>query len=477
MVSPLNNVMVTGSIQAVSRFTAQTDAARAAQAAGLRMHLVVGVPVALAFAAAAPLIAWAFGDGDKAAPIALAALIVGGYAFYAVFVGAANGRRQFHKQAGLDMLFATLRAVAILGAAGAGLGVIGVIGGWVAAVVGILVVAALWVGLPGKVAPAERQPIGPMVRFFAGVALYLALFNALMFVDTWLLKAQTASHFADAGARLPGALVGGASWLSALGDYRPAPAALADVQVAYYAAAQNLARLSYQAIIAATFVVFPLVSKSTFSDDRDTTRTYVQVTARYSLIFATAIGVAMAANPGPILDVVYPTDYAVLGGPALAALAIGNVAFSLFAIGGTILNGAGYTRDAILTAGATLALAAIGNLVAIPMAEPGRQALAVAASVTGASMVVGAVLTGVVLHRRLGAFLPLASVARVVLAVGVAWAVGALLPSGGALVTLAEAAITAIVFLAVLVASRELGRRDLAAISAVRKKRGQGVEA
>jgi stage V sporulation protein B len=111
------------------------------------------------------------------------------------------------------------------------------------------------------------------------------------------------------------------------------------------------------------------------------------------------------------------------------------------------------------------------------MAEPGRQALAVAASVTGASMVVGAVLTGVVLHRRLGAFLPLASVARVVLAVGVAWAVGALLPSGGALVTLAEAAITAIVFLAVLVASRELGRRDLAAISAVRKKRGQGVEA
>jgi hypothetical protein len=440
------------------------------------------VPVALAFAAAAPLIAWAFGDGDKAAPIALAALIVAGYAFYAVFVGAAerHGASSTSRPASTCCSPPCARSPSSA-RPGLGLGVVGVFGGWVARGRSASSCRRRVVDRPARQASPQpsAMPIGPMVRFFAGVALYLAA----------LQRADVRRHLAAQGGRprrtsrpTPGqrlaALDGrGASWLSALGDYRPAPAALADVQVAYYAAAQNLARLSYQAIIAATFVVFPLVSKSTFSDDRDTTRTYVQVTARYSLIFATAIGVAMAANPGPILDVVYPTDYAVLGGPALAALAIGNVAFSLFAIGGTILNGAGYTRDAILTAGATLALAAIGNLVAIPMAEPGRQALAVAASVTGASMVVGAVLTGVVLHRRLGAFLPLASVARVVLAVGVAWAVGALLPSGGALVTLAEAAITAIVFLAVLVASRELGRRDLAAISAVRKKRGQGVEA
>ena len=64
----------------------------------------------------------------------LAGLIVGGYAFYAVFVGTANGLHQFHKQAGLDITFATLRAAGLLGMAMAGLGVIGVIGGWVAAV-------------------------------------------------------------------------------------------------------------------------------------------------------------------------------------------------------------------------------------------------------------------------------------------------------------------------------------------------------
>src|SRR5687768_10947052 len=49
-VSPLNNVMVTGSIQAVSRFTAQRpEHARLVQAAGLRMHLYIGLPIAVLF--------------------------------------------------------------------------------------------------------------------------------------------------------------------------------------------------------------------------------------------------------------------------------------------------------------------------------------------------------------------------------------------------------------------------------------------
>ena len=59
--------------------------------------------------------------------------------------------------------------------------------------------------------------------------------------------------------------------------------------------------------------------------------------------------------------------------PALALLALGNVAFSMFAIAGTILNGAGKSRAAIISAAITLALAIVGNFIAIPMvAELGR---------------------------------------------------------------------------------------------------------
>jgi len=418
------------------------------------MNFGVGAAVTLAYLVAAVFLCWFEHDFGKLWLLWLAGGIPFCYALYAVFVGAANGLRQFHKQAGLDITFATLRAAGLLGMAMAGLGVVGVVGGWVAAVGVILVLAATWVGLPGAVPTEQRLPVKPMVRYFVGVAIYLALFNALMFVDTWLLKRFTTDYFA------------------ARGDADPS--ALADVQVGYYAAVQNLARLSYQAIIAATFVVFPLVSRSTFTEDRDTTKRYVEITTRYSLAFAAAIAVVMAGEPTEVLGLVYAPDYAQLGGPALALLAIGNVAFSVFAIAGTILNGAGKTGAAIATAAVTLVLAIAGNAIAIPIATGSGHALEAAAGVTAGAMIVGAVLTGLALRRAIGAFVPAASAVRVAIAAGVAIAVGRVLPLHGKLLALVAAAAIGVVFVAVLVATRELGRRDLEVIKAVRAKRGAG---
>jgi len=478
VVSPINNVLVTGSIQAVSRFTAQRpEIARMVQRAGLRMHLFVGLPVALAFIAGAPLVAWLLHDMSKVGPLMLAGCIVGAYSFYAVFIGTANGRREFHKQAALDITFATLRLAGILGLAMAGLGVFGAIGGWVIAAFAVLVIATVIVGLPGKEAAAEPMPVRPMIQFFTGVAIYLILLNLIMFVDQLLLKRLATEWYREHGAALNADIDRLLPWARQVSGFHPDASHLSDVQVAYYRAVQNLARLSYQAIIAATFVIFPLVSRSTFEDDKETTRRYVHVTMRYSLIFATALAVVMAANPTPLLDIPYALDYAVLGGPALIALALGNVAFSIFAIAGTILNGAGQTRAAIATAAITLGIAAIGNAIVIPMLEPGRQLLLGAASVTAISMVIGAAISGLALVKHLGAFLPIASLARVALAVVVAMAVGRVIPFRTPLMTLVEAVIVGLTFLAVLVGTRELGKRDLQAIAAVRKKRGTGADA
>src|ERR1051326_2038168 len=140
LVSPVNNVLITGTIQTVSQFAAQDpEQARRVQQGGLRMHVRLGLPIAIAFMAASPLVALFLHDMSKVAPLLLAGLIIGGNAFYAVFVGTANGLRQFHRQAGLDITFATLRSIGLVGAAVVGLGVIGVIGGWVAAVAAIIV--------------------------------------------------------------------------------------------------------------------------------------------------------------------------------------------------------------------------------------------------------------------------------------------------------------------------------------------------
>ena len=478
LVSPVNNVLNTGTIQSVSRFSAQEpEKARRVQNAGLRMHLVMGLPLAVLYIAAAPAIGWVFSDSSKVAPIALGGLILGGNAFYTVFVGTANGMHQFHKQAGFDITFATLRSIGLIGMAMLGLGVVGVMGGWVVAVGLILVISAIGVGLPGRIAKEDRLPVKPMLTFFLHIAIYLALFNMVMFVDTWILKFHATSYYDSHAAQYAASLDHVVPWAKPTTGYYPQSSQLADVQVGYYAAVQNLARLSYQAIIAATFVVFPLVSRSTFTDDKDTTRRYIEVTVRYSLIFAAAIAVAMAANPTAVLGIVYAPDYAAIGGPALALLALGNVAFSVFAIAGTILNGAGFTLYAQITAGVTLGLAAIANFIAIPMALESGHVIEVAAGVTGAAMIVGAVITGLVVKKKLGAFLPLLSLARVIVAGAIAIAVGRFVPVHGKLMALVVAALVGVVFLVVLVVTRELGTRDLEAIKAVRRKRAPGGEA
>jgi O-antigen/teichoic acid export membrane protein len=475
--SLVNNVLVTGTIQAVSRFAAQEpDKARLVQLAGLRMHVRLGLPIAVAFIAAAPVVAWLLHDSSKTAPLMLAGLIVGGYSFYAVFIGTANGLRQFQKQAGLDITFATLRVAGLLGMAMAGFGVVGVIGGWVAAVGLILCAAIVWVGLPGAAAGGERIPIAPMMRYFGGLALYLALFNALMIVDGVLIKRLTTEFFASHASELADAITRTMAWAPSATGYHADASVLADVQNGYYAAVQNLARLSYQAIIAATFVVFPLVSRSTFTEDRDITRRYVQVTMRYSLMFALAIAVVMVAAPTDVLALVYASDYAELGSSALVVLALGNVGFAVFAIAGTILNGAGLTWPAILTAALTLALAAVGNYIAIPLAAASGHVLVTAAAVTSGAMLVGAIASGAVLRAKLGAFLPIVSVLRILIASAAAIAVGRIVPlhGRGKIFTLVLAALVAVTFLVVLIAVRELGTRDLAAIKAVRSKRAAG---
>ena len=115
---------------------------------------------------------------------------------------------------------------------------------------------------------------------------------------------------------------------------------LADVQNAYYAAVQNLARLSYQAIIAATFVVFPLVSHAAAKGDEAATRSYVRNAMRFSLLVLLGVAAPIAGAASGVLRIVYPAEYAA-GADALAILALGMVAFALFVIAATVISGSG----------------------------------------------------------------------------------------------------------------------------------------
>jgi stage V sporulation protein B len=449
-VSNINNVIVTGTIYTVSRqTTADPRLADAVKAAGLRMQLLLALPIAALFAVLSPLWAWIEHDPSKTGLLALSAGIVGFYAIYTVFVGSANGTRQFHKQAGLDMTFSTLRVGGMLVAAALGLGAWGVIEAWVGAAAAVLVVSIALVGFPRDL---RAGTVGPMLRYFAGMAVYLLVFNLIMSVDTFLLKRLVTEWFHAHGA---------------LAD----ATRLSDEQVGHYRVVQNLARLPYQLMIAVTFVVFPLVSRSTFEKDAEKTRSYVRTTMRYSLVFAALIGAVIAAQSAPLIDLLYSNDasYAEQGGLALGILVLGNVAFAVFSIAGSILNGVGRTGDAIRVAALTLALLVAGLWIAVPHGAPGREVLAICAAATSVAMLIGAVASGAYLWRRFGAFLPPATVIRVGLAAAAAIGAGRVLVPRGKLMTLAEAAACAAVYLGVILLTRELGPADLAAL---RRRKG-----
>jgi O-antigen/teichoic acid export membrane protein len=291
-------------------------------------------------------------------------------------------------------------------------------------------------------AVVEPFPVATLARFFGGVAVYLLIVNLLMFTDGLLLKRLVAEAAQATGA----------------GEAQAA--ALANAQEGFYGAAQAIARIPYQLILAVTFIIFPLVSESTFARDAERTRRYVAATMRYSLVVVALLAAVLGARPDAVMRVFYKPEYAVAA-PALAVLLAGYVCFSLFNIAGTILNGAGRTRDAMITGAVALAscVGACWAGTAWALATH-RDALLWAAISTTAAMALALSLSGVFLFRAFGAFLPMLTILRTALASGAAYGLGRAWPTtgffGGKLGTLAWMSACGIVFLTVAVASGEL---------------------
>lgn len=459
--SLLNNVIVTGSIQMVSRFASRGPSwVEGAKRAALRVNGVAVLAVAAIYFAAAPLVA-DFEHDERLVPLLrLSTGVILCYGLYAVFVGAANGAREFHKQAGLDIGFTTIRAGFVLAGAAVFGTVAGAVGGFVAAAATILVLSVLVVGWR---APAERPSAWDLARFIVPVALYLVVQNALMFIDYWWLKRLIAE----------GALAAGAA--------AEAAARAADAAVGRYNAALQIARLPYQAILAVTFVIFPLVSQAEFKADQAKTREYITKSLRLSLLVVTALATAVAARPEALLALLFPKNASgvnefLQGAPALAALMFAYVAFSLFSIAGTIMNGAGMTVTAFLIGLATLGLDAGANRLAIGQAlAGGGNPLAAAALASAASIFAGFVASLVALQQKFGASLPLQSALRVTLAAALGVLAGRLVPATvpgalGHLLRLGACALGGGVYLAALFASRELTLGELRGL--VRRRGG-----
>ena len=445
LISIVNNTVVQATIPAISKFTAEDNRrAEAVKRAGLRMQLVFGGTLALIFFLGAPLLARFEKAPDYVGYFRVAAAIPFLYALYALFVGSANGLRRFRTQASFDVGFSTVKTILLLGLAVVW-GVSGAFVGFAAAAVVILIAAARVMGVPRRNRRSDELAFSAwrLVGFMGAMVAYTLLLNVALNYDQPLLR------------RLAGAAV----------DPRGA-----GILAGHYDGLRTLALLPYQALLVITFVVFPLVSRSTFTNDREATRTYVSQTLRYALILVVAMGLCLAARPGTLLAIVYPRDYGE-GAAALPILVVGECCLAMLAVSCAILNAAGRAAAAIALMAITVGVGVAAAYLLVPHASPGPAMLMAAATATASGTAAGFIAAVIYLRRGLGGGLPPATALRVGISAALGALVGRFLPAHGRILGLATIAAVGVVYLLGLLVTGELGAADRAKITKILRRR------
>lgn len=430
VVSILNAVVVLGTQQTVSKYISQDETkADSVKTQALKLQAAVGGIVTVGFFLLAPVIASYLNDNRLTNYLRLGSLITLSYAFYSVFMGYFNGRRQFFTQALVDIAYSTLKAAFIVALVFLGFGVAGGVGGFALAVASVLVLSVL---LAGRGKRRGEARIKDLFTFQIYVLLFVLVLNLIQKADLILVKALSS----------PDAIT-------------------ASENVAYYSAAINIANLTYQIVVSITFVMFPLISASTFADDRERTSAYVANTLRYVLMIMAVVATLFSANATSVLSVLYPADYRAATG-VLTVVAFGMLFFGMFYVMTAIISASGRPVVSLLIG--VLTLAVVAGLNAALISKYGLDGAGIGTTV---AMFVGACVCAGYLIVRFQAFLPWRSALRITACSALVYALSLSFAPHSKVLILVKLAALGLIYLVALVVTRELGREDLASLKRV----------
>ncbi len=457
-VSILNNVLIVATVQSVSKFTSEApERAAGTLRQALGLQLVVGAVLGGTLWLLAPAVARRVLLDTQLQPLLrTAAVVVFAYALYAAMVGALNGLQRFGRQAALDATFSTLRATGIVGAAALGFGALGALTGFASAAVGILLVALAVVGLGRR--PERPWPLRRWFAFVAPLAAYHLFLNLVMMSDLLVLK-RTVAELVAAAAADPGVASAGR-------DAASLAAAAGSRYAGLYRAAQMFAFVPYQLMLSMTFVVFPAVSRATAAGDREGARRAVAGAMRFSFLVLLAVAAPLAGAADGVMRLAYPEHY-LQAAPALGILVFGLVAFTLFVLSATMLNGAGRPMLAAAIAAFGLVVVVLGGRTMLLAVGVGPRALPAVALGSSVGMASAMALAAVSVRRALGAWVPWRTAVRGLLAAVVGFVVARLVPHGTRPLALLALVAGGLAYLGALAVLREVAREDVALVRRV----------
>jgi stage V sporulation protein B len=473
-----NNVVIASSTQGVSRTVAAAGAhEREALRATLRAHLAIAAVATGLLLAAAPVVAYFQSAPEILAPIAAMAGVLAVYGLYAPVVGYINGRRMFTKQAGLDMIAATLRTSGMLGvgwlfahkasalakAAGTLPGMLGATVGAVLAALGVFLLALRWTGTGASWSGARPSGVPELrayVRLIVPVMVAQLFVNGLMQADIFMLG----RYLSLASVQIPAPITPGGVVAE--------PANAANEWVAVYRACQLFAFLPYQLLFSVTQVLFPMLAKAKTEEGDDRVAELVTRGSRIGAIAGGLMVAVIVAMPQSLIHIAYDAEIAAAGGPALRILVLGQATFAMLGLATTILVSLGRERTAMTLTALALGFLVVSCVVLIPNAAFGRAQVIAAASAAAVSLAVSLAFAVVTVRKAAGAFVPLKTALRVGACIAGAAALGLWLPPLGKALTLVVAPLIALAYLVALVLTGEVGKNDLALIlQIVRPKR------
>lgn len=441
--SILSMMIVTGGVQAVSKWTSQFggDEERAQGAIWQLWWLMLGIAVFIGggFILAAPWIAEARGVPELSSAYQAAGGVLCAYALYVVFIGILNGRKQFTSQALYDAGFTTLKVSLILGAVSLGMGVTGAFLGFASAALLIMLIAALRVGLGPK---GIHSPSRAIYGYALQVMAYTLVFNLIFKLDLLMLKPAA---FATLGAGESDRLMG------------------------IYNLALQVSRLPWQVTIAVTFVIFPLLSEATFAQDEEKSRTYIRQTLRYLLILVGAACAGLFALPQTVTNL-FPASYSEMT-TALIWTAPAYLCFTLFNMCNTLLMSAGRATSAFVIGVSSVSLAAFlywltlySELIAGPVTVV--EYITTAGQVALVTFTAGLCMGLFRLTQLFGSPLPLGTVLRTLGAGAIIWLIGQQITTSVTLYLLLSLIMLGLLFLIIIYVSGEWTAEEKAMVKA-----------
>lgn len=398
LVSTISMVFIGGINQATSKYISeQSSCASSIKKSSFELQAVMGTVAFLLFFLFSPFIAGLLNDKSLTVYFRITAPIILFYSFYGVFVGYANGTKQFKKQALLEVAYCTIKTILISVLVFSGFSLIGAFEGFNIATLIIFVISIMLFGVTDK---GPRFPKLKIFKFQAWVMLHTLIINLLLNIDLFLLKARTPVQDT------------------------------ANFYAGIYNAALTIARIPYLAVIPLSYVIFPFISESTHKQDVFQTKRYIVKCVRYSMIFLALFVVLISTNAQEIIKLLYSEDY-VAGTIPLSIASFGMMFFSLLVITTTFISGSGLPKVSIVITGGIFIVDFILNYLFIP--TWGTVGAAVATTI---SIGLGLLASAVYVKRKFKVFLPLNSFLRIIVPAGVFFILSLFIKAGGFLLIL-----------------------------------------